>query len=50
MSTTQSALPVAMVQLCATEDAALNQRQAEVWLERAVQEAPGGVRPRLLML
>ena len=50
MSTTQSALPVALVQLCATEDAASNQRQAEAWLERAVQEAPGGVRPRLLML
>jgi omega-amidase len=50
MSTIQSALPVAMVQLCATEDGASNQRQAEAWLERAVQEAPGGVRPRLLML
>ncbi|MBW0181461.1 MAG: carbon-nitrogen hydrolase family protein [Vulcanococcus sp.] len=50
MSTIQSALPVALVQLCATEDAASNQRQAEAWLERAVREAPGGVRPRLLML
>ncbi|QCH16089.1 carbon-nitrogen hydrolase family protein [Synechococcus sp. CB0101] len=45
-----SALPVALVQLCATEDAALNRSQAEAWLERAVLEAPGGVRPRLLML
>ena len=50
MSEMCSALPVALVQLCATEDAGLNRRQAEAWLERAVLEAPGGVRPRLLML
>ena len=50
MSTIESALPVALVQLCATEDAALNRCKAEAWLERAVLEAPGGVRPRLLML
>jgi len=50
MSTIESALPVALVQLCATEDVALNRCKAEAWLERAVLEAPGGVRPRLLML
>jgi omega-amidase len=50
MSEIGSALPVALVQLCATEDAGLNRRQAEAWLERAVLEAPGGGRPRLLML
>jgi len=50
MTTVASALPVALVQLCATEDPALNRRQAEAWLERAVLEAPAGVRPRLLML
>ena len=43
-------LPVALVQLCATEDPGLNCRQAEAWLERAVQQAPGGVTPRILML
>ena len=43
-------LPVALVQLCATEDPGLNCRQAEAWLERAVHEAPGGVKPRILML
>lgn len=43
-------LPVALVQLCATEDSGLNCRQAEAWLERAVQQAPGGVTPRILML
>jgi omega-amidase len=43
-------LPVALVQLRAGADAGANRRQAEVWLERALQ-APGG-RPaaRLLML
>jgi omega-amidase len=50
MNTIESALSVALVQLSATEDAALNRRQAEAWLERAVLEAPGAVRPRLLML
>jgi len=50
MSTVALALPVALVQLSATEDPALNRRQAEAWLERAVLEAPAGVRPRLLML
>ena len=43
-------LPVALVQLCATEDAGLNRRQAEAWLERAMLHAPGGLKPRLLML
>ena len=43
-------LPVALVQLCATEDAELNRRQAEVWLERAMQPAPGRLKPRLVML
>jgi hypothetical protein len=50
MSTVASGLPVALVQLCATEDPALNRRQAEAWLERAVLDAPAGVRPRVLML
>ena len=43
-------LPMALVQLCATEDAELNRRKAEAWLERAMQPAPGRVKPRLLML
>jgi omega-amidase len=50
MSAMDMGLPVALVQLCATEDAALNRRQTEAWLERAIQSAPGGVPPRLLML
>ena len=43
-------LPVALVQLSADDDAAANRRRAERWLERALASAPGGRRPRLLML
>jgi omega-amidase len=43
-------LPVALVQLAAGEDPGANRRQAETWLERALQPAPGRARPRLLML
>ena len=50
MTPTAKQLPLALVQLCATEDAARNRRQAEAWLERAVLDAPAGLRPRLLML
>ncbi len=43
-------LPVALVQLAAGEDPGANRRQAETWLERALQPRPGRARPRLLML
>jgi len=43
-------LPVALVQLAAGEDSGANLRQAEAWLERALQPAPGRRPPRLLML
>ncbi|MFM9073665.1 MAG: carbon-nitrogen hydrolase family protein, partial [Cyanobium sp.] len=43
-------LPVALVQLAAGEDPGANRRQAEAWLERALQPPPGHPRPRLLML
>ncbi|MEB3323713.1 MAG: nitrilase-related carbon-nitrogen hydrolase [Cyanobacteriota bacterium] len=43
-------LPVALVQLTAGEDPAANRRQAEAWLERALQPASGRAKPRLLML
>lgn len=46
----RSHLPVALVQLAAGEDPSANRRQAEAWLERALQPAPGRARPRLLML
>ncbi|MEB3193541.1 MAG: nitrilase-related carbon-nitrogen hydrolase, partial [Cyanobacteriota bacterium] len=46
----QPTLPVALVQLAAGEDPGANRRQAEAWLERALQPAPGQARPRLLML
>jgi omega-amidase len=44
------ALPVALVQLAAGDDPAANRRQAEAWLERALQPAAGRRQPRLLML
>jgi omega-amidase len=50
MTPSATQLPLALVQLCATEDAARNRRQAEAWLERAVLNPPGGLKPRLLML
>ncbi|MFN9569397.1 MAG: nitrilase-related carbon-nitrogen hydrolase [Cyanobacteriota bacterium] len=43
-------LPVALVQLAAGEDSGANLRQAEAWLKRALQPAPGRRPPRLLML
>jgi omega-amidase len=43
-------LPVALVQLAAGDDPGANRRQAEAWLERALQPTPGRTRPRLLML
>ncbi len=43
-------LPVALVQLCAGEDPGANRRHAEVWLEQAMQGAPGLKTPRLVML
>jgi len=43
-------LPVALVQLAARDDPGANRRQAEAWLERALQPGPGRPRPRLLML
>jgi omega-amidase len=49
-------LPVALVQLAAGEDLSAgedlgaNLRQAEAWLERALQPPPGHPKPRLLML
>ena len=42
MSAMDMGLPVALVQLCATEDAALNRRQTEAWLERAFIFNTGG--------
>jgi omega-amidase len=45
-----SALPVALVQLRAGEEAGANRRHAEAWLERALQPPPGQPAPRLLML
>ncbi|MEB3317641.1 MAG: nitrilase-related carbon-nitrogen hydrolase [Cyanobacteriota bacterium] len=45
-----SALPVALVQLAAGEDGATNRRQAEVWLERALRPRPGRRPPRWLLL
>jgi len=43
-------LSVALVQLAAGEDPGANRRQAEAWLERALQPLPARPRPRLLML
>jgi uncharacterized protein (TIGR00725 family) len=38
-------LPVALVQLAGGEDPGANRRQAETWLERALQPRPGRARP-----
>ena len=43
-------LPVALVQLQPGEDAVSNRRNAEAWLERALQPPAGTPTPKLLML
>jgi len=43
-------LPVALVQLCAGDDARANREHAHTWLERAMQSPTGGPPPRVLML
>ena len=50
MSGSGSTLPVALVQLCAGEDAVANRLHAEAWLEGAMGAAAGPVKPRLVML
>jgi omega-amidase len=50
LASPSTALPVALVQLRAGDDAAANRRHAVAWLERALQPRAGLRSPRLLML
>ncbi len=50
LPTPTSTLPVALVQIRASQDLAANLRHAESWLERALAVPAGQTPPRLLML